>query len=452
MSSLSRKAAAGFAVALAPLIAVIALSGSSGFAGWLALGWGVLVLAVAWASGRNLSQRIAVLTSFAGDLPGTPQNLPRLPVVDDELGDLARALTRSAPKVQAALQGLTTELARREAILSSMTEAVLAVDARLRVSFCNDAFVRLAAHPVAEGVPLIHVFRDPGLFQVLKQVVDSGETLRRRLNVSAQEDRWFDAYACPLAGPEARGVLAILRDVTPVERLERAQRDFVANVSHEFRTPLATITGYAETLLNSDPPDEANRRRFLEIIQANSARLTHIAADLITLSQVDSGQPRTEATPIAVDEVVSSAIRAIEPVAAMHQVTVRVTDICQSLVRGHRIALEQALLNLLDNAVKFNHPSGQVAVSATIGSGDLVEIAVSDSGIGIPEEDLSRIFERFYRVDKARSRQIGGTGLGLSIVRNAVERMQGVVRVESQVGKGSRFTLALPRYVGEPTS
>ena len=448
---MSRKAVAGVAIALAPLMAAVAFSGLSEVARWLALAWGVLAVTVAWAAGRKLSRRITALTSFAGELPGTAQNRPRLPLEDDEMGDLARALSRSAPKVEAALQGLTTELARREAILSSMTEAVLAVDARLRISFCNDAFVRLAAHPVAEGVPLINVFRDPGLFQLLEQVVDSGETVRRRLNVSAQEDRWFDAYASPLDGPEARGVLAILHDVTPMERLERAQRDFVANVSHEFRTPLATITGCAETLLNN-APGEADRRRFLEIIQANSARLTHIAADLITLSQVDSGRSRAEATPIAVEEVVSSAIRAIEPVAAMHQVTVQASEICASLVLGHRIALEQALLNLLDNAVKFNRSAGQVTVCAAFGADDVVEISVSDTGIGIPEEDLSRIFERFYRVDKARSRQIGGTGLGLSIVRNAVERMQGGVRVESQLGKGSRFTLVLPRYVGEATS
>jgi two-component system phosphate regulon sensor histidine kinase PhoR len=333
-----------------------------------------------------------------------------------------------------------------------MTEAVLAVDAKLTISFYNDSFGRAIGQAIAEGVPLIKVLRDPGLFQILQRVIDSGETIRQRLNLAVHEERWFEVYATPLAGSSSRGALAILHDVTPMQRLERAQRDFVANVSHELRTPLATIAGCAETLLGGAIEDRKHSLKFLEIIQANSVRLTHIAADLITLSQLEGGRPRTGPTPIAVEEVVSSALRAIEPVAGVHGVDVRAPEVCESQVLGYRIAFEQVLLNLLDNAIKFNKPSGEVVVRAVAGGGDQVEISVADTGIGIPADDLSRIFERFYRVDKARSRQIGGTGLGLSIVRQAVEQMQGTIRVDSQLGKGSRFTITLPRYPARATS
>jgi two-component system phosphate regulon sensor histidine kinase PhoR len=234
-------------------------------------------------------------------------------------------------------------------------------------------------------------------------------------------------------------------------RMERAQRDFVANVSHEFRTPLATISGCAETLMEGAWEDAENRRKFLEIIQANSVRLTNIAADLITLSQLDTAHPRLDPAPIPVEEVVSGALRAIRPVAGMHKVEVRAGEVCAAVVLGYRLAFEQALLNLLDNAVKFNRPSGEVIVRA-MEAGDHVEISVADTGIGIPNEDLSRIFERFYRVDKARSRQIGGTGLGLSIVRQAVDQMHGTVRVESKPGKGSCFTITLPRHASSISS
>ncbi|MBZ5575769.1 MAG: PAS domain-containing protein [Acidobacteriia bacterium] len=453
MTSISRRTVAAAAVAIVPVMVTIAIWSPSPIARWLVLVWGTIALAVAWATARSLSRRISDLTRFANDLPNPGSVRLRLRFHDDELGELARSLSRTAPQVDAVLQGLSTELARREAILASMTEAVLAVDAKLNISFCNDAFVQVVGHPIAEGIPLIKVFRDPGLFQVLRRVIDSGETIRRRLSISVQADRWFDVYATALGNhPTTPGALAILQDVTPAERMERAQRDFVANVSHEFRTPLATITGCAETLLDGALDDHENRRKFLEVIHANSVRLTNIAADLITLSQLDGGGPRSEPAPISVEEVIAGALHVMEPVAGMHGIRIRADEICASRILGHRIAFEHAFLNLLDNAIKFSRPPGEVVVRAVVSEDEHVEISVSDSGIGIPAEELSRIFERFYRVDKARSRQIGGTGLGLSIVRHAVERMHGVVRVESQLGQGSCFTIAVPRYVEGPSS
>jgi two-component system phosphate regulon sensor histidine kinase PhoR len=349
------------------------------------------------------------------------------------------------PRLEDVLDGLSTELGRREAILSSMTEGVLAVDSKLQVSFCNDAFIRAVATPgLVEGVPLIKVLRDPALFQLLKRVIETGETVRQRIKMTARDERTFEVHASPLASHSTRGALAILHDITPAERLERVKRDFVANVSHEFRTPLATITGYAETLLDGGLEDEQNRRRFVEIIQANSVRLNNIAADLITLSELEAGRPELQPAPIPVSEVIHNAISTLEPVARLNQIKLYADEVNEVEVLGHRTHFEQALVNLLDNAIKFNKPAGEVSVKALGTADGQVEISVADNGIGIPEEDITRIFERFYRVDKARSRQVGGTGLGLSIVRHAVEQMHGNVRVESELGKGSCFTITLP--------
>jgi two-component system phosphate regulon sensor histidine kinase PhoR len=351
-----------------------------------------------------------------------------------------------APQIEEVVNRLRNELTRREAILASMNDGVLAVDARLIVTFCNTAFTKAAGvHGPAEGAPLIKIVRDPVLFQIVKQVVDSGVEQRKRLQLSTPGIQSFDLHAVPLASTSSRGAIAILHDVTPTEKLERVKRDFIANVSHEIRTPLSTIRGYAETLLAGGLEDEHNRRKFVEIIQANGVRLNNIAADLLTLSELESGQPGAQPGPISLNDVLSGAIRAIEPAAHLMNVQLRADPIPDLYLSGYGIRLEQALMNLLDNAVKFNKPNGEVHVQVHDQSGNRIEIRVSDSGVGIPAEDRSRIFERFYRVDKARSRQVGGTGLGLSIVKHAVEQMGGTVAVESELGKGSTFVVMLPQ-------
>jgi two-component system phosphate regulon sensor histidine kinase PhoR len=286
--------------------------------------------------------------------------------------------------------------------------------------------------------------REPDFLELLKQVLETGAADRRRLRLSMREDLLFEVYAAPLSSTRSRGAIAILHDVTPAERLDRMRRDFVANVSHEFRTPLATIRGYAETLLEGALEDQGNRRRFVETILANAVRLNNIAADLLALSELEAGKPDGDAGPVSVAEVIRSASRAIEPAASLSGIRIQTEEIPDAFVVGHRLRLEQAILNLLDNAVKFNKPDGEVRIKVHAESSGKVEIAISDTGLGIPREDLTRIFERFYRVDKARSRQVGGTGLGLSIVKHAVEQMNGAVRVESELGKGSRFIITIP--------
>ena len=253
----------------------------------------------------------------------------------------------------------------------------------------------------------------------------------------------FEVLAGPLGGPPSRGALAILHDVTELERLERVRKDFVANVSHELRTPLAAIRGYSETLLDGGLEDEQNKRRFVEVILAQATRLSNIAADLLSLSELESSGATAAPHPVSIRSAVESAVRTVESAARLQDVTV----ICEKLedvkVIGHELRLEQVFVNLLDNAVKFNRPNGEVQVEMRCKNGK-VSILIGDTGIGIPSEDLPRVFERFYRVDKARSRAMGGTGLGLSIVKHAIEQMGGTIKVNSRLGEGSEFTIELP--------
>jgi two-component system, OmpR family, phosphate regulon sensor histidine kinase PhoR len=321
----------------------------------------------------------------------------------------------------------------------------LAVDKELRVTFCNDSFARLlgARTPIPERMPLLELVRDTGLREMLVQVLASGESQRQRLQVPAAEGRAFEVQTAPLAAPSGRGAIAILHDITDLERLERVRRDFVANVSHELRTPLTAIRGYSETLLEGALEDKENNRRFLEIIKAHSIRLNNIASDLLVLSELESSKAAPELECISIRAAAEAALRTVESEARLREVKLAGDKLEDVLVIGDKIRLEQALVNLFDNAIKFNRPGGEVHVETGLAADGKVRIAITDNGIGIPLEDQARIFERFYRVDKARSREVGGTGLGLSIVKHIVERMGGTVTVESQLGKGSCFIVLL---------
>jgi two-component system phosphate regulon sensor histidine kinase PhoR len=446
--SIARRVLTAGALLAAPLVILIFVFVPDARVRLLSAGVALLGIGLAWLLARSMARRINVLTEFVDGMLDQSGPRPRLVQSEDELGELARSLSRMTPQIAELVNRLSMELTRREAVLASMTEAVLAVDAQLNITFCNHSFLRAVGdHDTAQGVPLIRVVRDPDLFRVLQQVVDSGDPVRRRLQLSAADGRSFEVHAAPLANSTSRGAIAILRDVTPQEHLERVKRDFIANVSHEFRTPLATIRGYAETLLDGGLEDRKNRRKFVEIIQANGIRLNNIAADLLSLSDLEAGRPEPEPGPIPVADAVWTAMHAVEPSAKLRGLTLHTGPIPDVRILGYGIRFEQALLNLLDNAVKFNRDNGEVGVEVRQRPEGRIEVAIWDTGVGIPPQDLSRIFERFYRVDKARSRQVGGTGLGLSIVKHAIEQMNGTIAVDSTLEKGSRFTISLPEFI-----
>jgi two-component system phosphate regulon sensor histidine kinase PhoR len=296
-------------------------------------------------------------------------------------------------------------------------------------------------------MPLMELVRDTLLQDTLSEVVRTGQPAKLTLQIPAGGGRSFELLAAPLISGgnpgDKPGAIAILHDISDLERLENVRKDFVANVSHEFRTPLAAIAGYSETLLDGAIDDQANNRRFLEIIRSNAIRLNSIAADLLTLSELQTREPSQNTEFVPLGEAIDSALSTIAAEAALRGVRIERGQIDNLTVLGSRYRLEQALVNLLANAVKFNRADGKVRIE-TQRNGTTIGILVSDTGVGIPSRDLPRIFERFYRVDKARSRQVGGTGLGLSIVKHIIERMNGRVSATSQVGKGSVFTITLP--------
>ncbi len=408
-------------------------------------------LATAYIISHSFVGRIRRLQVFAGRVLDSPAAAPLPAGPDDEVGALARTMSSMAAQIRELVGRLQLEAERRRAILVGMVEGVLAVDGKLNVLFCNQAFARAvdAAYPVPEGLPLVELVRDPQLLETLGKVLASGQSRKQRIELQAATKRSYEIQASPLTVDTGRGAIALLHDITDLERLERVRKDFVANVSHEIRTPLTAIHGYAETLLEGALEDRANARRFVEIIRSHAVRLNRIASDLLVLSELDAGREQAPPAPLSIRAALDSALLAVESEARVRGVRLVRGPIADFQVTGRRLRLEQALINLLDNAVKFNRPGGQVVVEAGRLNGR-GRIVIADTGIGIPSEDLPRIFERFYRVDKARSREVGGTGLGLSIVKHVVENMGGSVSAASQLGKGSTFTLVLPCLVPSP--
>jgi two-component system phosphate regulon sensor histidine kinase PhoR len=408
----------------------------------------VAALAMALLLSRPFTRRVRRLQDFAEHMRADKHadTLPR--DTDDELGQLGGALSQTSLRLHELFEKLSLESGRREAILSSMVEGVLAVDHELRVTFCNEAFARTvgARMPVPERLPVVELVRDPQFLDMLSRVLVTASVLKQRIQLSAADGRTFEVQSAPLGFGARRGAIAILHDITDLERLERVRKDFVANVSHELRTPLTAIRGYAETLLDGALEDEENNRKFLEIIRAHAIRLNNITTDLLVLSELESGgAPGPEPELVSIRAALESALRTVESEARVRNVALKTGRVDDSCVLGHRIRLEQAFVNLIDNAVKFNREGGEVVVEAGLTSDrKTTKITISDTGIGIPSEDLPRVFERFYRVDKARSRQVGGTGLGLSIVKHVIERAGGTISVESRLGKGSTFTIVLP--------
>jgi two-component system phosphate regulon sensor histidine kinase PhoR len=403
-------------------------------------------IAMTWVFSSAISWRIQRLKVFAEHVLDTNNVNEPLPEEGEETALLNQSLRRMAARIRELVERLKLESSRRDVILKSMAEGVLAVDHQMRVLFCNQALSTALGlrHPVEENTPLVGLVRDPKFLGLISGVLSSGEPVQSKLQFAVEDSSVFEAYVGPLEVPPHRGALVILHDITGMERLERIRRDFVANVSHELRTPLTAIRGYAETLLSGAISDNENNRRFIEIIQAHAIRLNNIASDLLTLSDLESGRRDVEPGPISVEEAVNTAVLTVEPEARIRGVHLVRGNVRDAVITGHTLRLEQALVNLLDNAVKFNHVDGEARIDCGTMPDGRVFISVSDTGSGMPSDDLPRIFERFYRVDRARSREVGGTGLGLSIVKHVVERMEGSIKVESRLGKGSTFTIYLP--------
>ena len=396
---------------------------------------------------HNLSRRIGSLGKFAGRMAA----LDFRPVITqpggDELEGLARALNESAARLNAGIGVLTDERNRTVAILGSMIEGVAVISEGERILFSNRAFSRILGLQDAgeiEGRALLEVARQSDLLASMKMALGGQEQVTSEIVVGTVRPRSFAVTAAPVQAASHKGAVLVLHEITELRRLERVRQDFVANVSHEFRTPLTAIQGFAETLLGGALEDPINRRRFVEIIREHAMRLARLTEDLLKLSRIEAGQLKLEFRPVSVAQLIDSCMETAQLKAVPKRLSLAV-DLPGELppVRGDANSLQEVLQNLLDNALQYTPAGGKIEVSA-LSTDSRVVVTVADTGIGIPQVEQERIFERFYRVDAARSREAGGTGLGLSIARHIMEAHGGHLWVESAVGEGSRFHFSIP--------
>jgi len=402
-----------------------------------------LVLGVFLA--RRFTIPLAEVTTVAKDLSaGRLESRVRMHR-SDEIGVLAQSLDQLADEVTSRIAAMSQEDAKLRAMLSGMIEAVFAVDEQDRIAFCNQA-ARDDFFPgkgLVEGERLWEVAPIAALDELLEAARSGRGDTRAEIEVHRDgRERTLVVHAGAFLGGGRRGVVVVSHDITELRKLERIRRDFVANVSHELKTPLAAIKGFVETLLTGALHDDDNNERFLRRIDVNVERLNHLVSDLLELARVESKEQGFAAADVPWADVVDEVARRNEEILARKGLALRRDVDPSHAVRGDRESMVRILENLIDNAAKYT-AEGHVSVRTRL-DGDACVLEVSDTGIGIPGRDLPRVFERFYRVDKARSSDVEGTGLGLSIVRNLVRKLNGDVRVESEVGVGSTFSVELP--------
>jgi two-component system phosphate regulon sensor histidine kinase PhoR len=372
---------------------------------------------------------------------------------------------------------LTEEHGRTAAILESMAEGVAVVGADERVVYSNAAFAQILGSgstatgsnlggtnvvgpngpQVGDGIPgrsagqgrrLVELVRQTELLGLVKKALAGEQRVESEVTVGTIRVRTFAVTAAPVLASEkggtAIGAVLVLHDISELRRLERVRQDFVANVSHEFKTPLTAIRGFAETLLSGALEDVDHRRRFVEIIQDHAERLTRLTDDLLKLSTIEAGRMELDLHTVNPRELLQLTADTAAFAADKKQQTIQI-ECPKNLpaIRGDAGRLRDVLQNLLDNAVQYTPAEGHIIASAAV-DGDEVVFTVADNGIGIPQAEQERIFERFYRVDEGRSREVGGTGLGLSIARHIAEAHGGRVWVESAIGQGSRFHFSVP--------
>jgi two-component system phosphate regulon sensor histidine kinase PhoR len=412
---------------------------------------------VSFAFARMFAARVQRLQRFSqriaeGDFRPLLREGPR-----DELSDLADSLNLTAARMDREIRLLSGERNRSSAILRSMVEGVAVIDAEERLVFYNRAFSEILNldSAAAEGRPLIEVVRNSDLLSLIRLALRGDEGLQTDITIGITQTQSFSITAAPVkaldvsatvGAPNEKpsGAVVVLHDVTELRRLERVRQDFVANVSHEFKTPLTAIQGFAETLLAGALDDPENNRRFLEIIRNHAIRLARLTNDLLKLARIEAGKMELEFSSVGLLELIEACTETTLLKANRKEITLEITVPPQlPAVRGDAALLRDVLQNLLDNAIQYTPPRGHISVAASAGPREAV-ITVTDTGIGIPLSDSERIFERFYRVDAARSREAGGTGLGLSIAKHIVEAHGGKLWVESTVGQGSKFSFSLP--------
>lgn len=400
---------------------------------------GLLALLLSFVATQSIGRRLLRITDFAervaaGDLSARIQE-----EAGDEIAHVASALDKTARKLEEGFSAVEHSRQTLETLLNSMQEAVIAVAEDERVLWANQRMERLLPSGVRLGSPLVQSVRDPEILASVQTALTTRDvTMARAAKIFS--GRVFDVTAAPMPGG---GAVAVLHDQTEIERVEKTRRDFIANVSHELRTPLTSIQGYSETLLESRgmPTD---LREFVEIIRKNSMRMARLTEDLLVLARVESGEQKLNFQTAMPNQLLDDAVQTFHELAAARDIELSVMNTASSAVSVDRDAIHQVFTNLIDNALKYGKQGGKVLVGACE-SEEGVQFYVRDFGSGISSEHLTRLFERFYRVDKARSRESGGTGLGLAIAKHVVRAHSGTIRAESELNHGSTFYFTLPR-------
>jgi len=407
---------------------------------------------------RQLSKPLRALIGAAAKLGEGHSGQRVFTDGQDEITELGWAFNRMSEQLDFRIARLEEDRQQLRTILSGMVEGVVALDSNQRILYANERATQLLGLPSSSSLPpgsggeggvgrrLWEMVRQRPLLEVVQRALDSSQPQREELGWSGLNMRSLTVHAARLPGLPPRGAVLVLHDTTELRRLERLRQEFVANVSHELKTPLSIIKACVETLLDGAIDDPQHRRSFLEQLDSQSNRLHALILDLLSLARIESGEELFEFQPILVREIVQSCLERHRPRAESKEQTFEIAPPAGDevlAVWADQEALEQILDNLLDNAVKYTPQGGRV-FARWRREDEQVCLEVSDSGIGIPESDLPRIFERFYRVDKARSRELGGTGLGLSIVKHLTQAMHGSVRAASRLGQGTTFSIFLP--------
>jgi two-component system phosphate regulon sensor histidine kinase PhoR len=402
---------------------LVALAAALPVAAWVALG---------------ITGRLRQVVEFAHRIAGGDLTA-RLRTQGDELSSMESALNQTAERLGQSFAEIENRRQELAAMLDSMQEAVVAVTAEGQVRWSNAVMQRMAGTQIRVGRPLVHSVRDPDLLACIKSALETGEVKSGRSS-SLAPGRIFEINAAPLP---SGGAIAVLHDVTRVEAAERSRRDFIANVSHELRTPLTSIQGYVETLIETPAANPETTREFLSVIQKNARRMSRLTEDLLALAGVESPDYKLARQPMRASALVEDALESLGGLIVDSGVDLEYAGAPDDLVQVDPDAMNQVFGNLIENGLKYAGEGRKIRVGGRkIQSA--VEFFVQDFGIGIASEHLDRIFERFYRVDKARSRESGGTGLGLAIVAQIVQAHGGRIWAESELGSGSTFWFSLP--------
>jgi two-component system phosphate regulon sensor histidine kinase PhoR len=415
----------------------------------------LIILSLAYLFLRILTQPIQRMREMTRRLANGSSEREIQIYSNDEWGEIAKAVDEMKIRLREKIEGVSRERDYLQTILKGMLEGVLVVDERGRILMVNDALQKILSLPseVVDKAPL-EAIRNTELEEAIREAIQQGKNSAFELTFPLSGGKTLEVNVVGInpspeeiarEGEKIKGAIAVFHDISRLKELEKIRQDFVANVSHELRTPLTTIKGYTETLLDGALKDEV-APQFLQVIQKHADRLTKIVEDLLALSKIESKEFYLKWEPLPLSELIDDVSDFVKEAAQKKKMSIS-RSITPSSIKttGDRNYLEQVFINLLDNAVKYTPEVGEISISAVEKGQREIQVSIQDNGIGIPQEDLSRIFERFYRVDKGRSQELGGTGLGLSIVKHIIQAHGGRIWAESQLGKGSTFYFTLPK-------